>query len=136
MTNSDAKEIFREIVKILEPNLGMLVDDEHAEETKYKAFYDEVLPALYLLEKLKDEYLQEETLDISSGDGICNDAAVYAVISTLADLDMADILEDEDDFIDMMYDGGEIGKALYMSYYYETCPAFSEILNDLCAESF
>lgn len=106
MDKMHTREVLRQILDIITKNLHYL------EEEKSKEFLDESLPAMYLIEKIKDEFFEDYDLYLAPAEYETENPIVYVVFLALSGLDEMELFEDPDEFLDWVSESCGLGAGL------------------------
>ncbi len=105
MDRVEAKEVLRNVLDIISQNLHYL-EDSGAEK-----FLDESLPAMYLIERLRDEFLlYGDGFELKESEYQTDDPVVYLVFLSMSNFDPIEIFEVEQGFLDWLEEDSELGK--------------------------
>jgi len=106
MNRVEAKEVLRNVLDIISQNLQYL-EDSGAEK-----FLEESLPAMYLIEKLRDGLLRGNDFELTGAEYQTEDPIVLLVFLSMSGFDPIEIFEVEQEFLDWLGEDSELGKEL------------------------
>ena len=107
MDKMQTREVLRQILDIITKNLHYLEEGE-----KIKEFLDESLQAMYLMEKIKDEFFEDYDLHLVPAEYETENPIVYVVFLALSGLDETELFEDSDEFLDWVSESCALGVGL------------------------
>jgi len=104
MHELEAKEVLREVLDIISQNLHYL-EDSGAER-----FLNESLPAMYMIERLRDEFLYEDDFDLKEAEYQTEDPVVYLAFLSMSGFEPIEIFASEQEFLNWLGAESALGK--------------------------